>query len=119
MSTVPTPKRGEVWLVNLDPTVGAEINKTRWVIVVSSDGVVRLPLKVVVPLTSWKEHFRQTNWLIEIPPSSSNGLTAVSAADTLQVRCVALERFIRKEGKATSTVMREIAAAIAALVEYE
>jgi len=29
--------RGEVWLVNLDPTIGAEIRKTRPVVVVSSD----------------------------------------------------------------------------------
>lgn len=28
------PKRGEIWLVNLDPTVGAEIQKTRPAIVI-------------------------------------------------------------------------------------
>ena len=31
------PKRGEIWLVNLDPTVGAEIQKTRPAIIISSD----------------------------------------------------------------------------------
>jgi mRNA interferase MazF len=30
-------KRGEIWLVSLDPTVGAEIQKTRPAIVISSD----------------------------------------------------------------------------------
>ena len=30
-------KRGEIWLVNLDPTIGAEIRKTRPVVVISSD----------------------------------------------------------------------------------
>jgi mRNA interferase MazF len=39
------PKRGEVWLVNLDPTVGAEIRKTRPAVVVSSDAVGILPVK--------------------------------------------------------------------------
>ncbi len=30
-------KRGEIWLVNLAPTIGAEIRKTRPVVVVNSD----------------------------------------------------------------------------------
>lgn len=32
-------RRGEVWLINLDPTVGAEIQKTRPAIIVNDDGV--------------------------------------------------------------------------------
>jgi mRNA-degrading endonuclease toxin of MazEF toxin-antitoxin module len=47
------PKRGEIWLVNLDPTVGAEIQKTRPAIVISSDYIGKLPLKLVVPITDW------------------------------------------------------------------
>ena len=45
------PKRGEIWLVNLNPTVGAEIHKTRPAIVISSDYIGKLPLKLVVPIT--------------------------------------------------------------------
>ena len=45
------PKVGEIWLVNLDPTVGAEIQKTRSAIVISFDYVGKLPLKLVVPIT--------------------------------------------------------------------
>ena len=41
--------RGEVWLINLDPTMGAEIRKTRPAVIVSSDAVGVLPLRVVVP----------------------------------------------------------------------
>jgi len=36
MSNV-TPLRGEIWIVQLDPTVGSEINKTRPALVVSND----------------------------------------------------------------------------------
>ncbi|MGA7676848.1 MAG: type II toxin-antitoxin system PemK/MazF family toxin, partial [Dehalococcoidia bacterium] len=32
----PSPKRGEVWLVNLDPTLGAEMKKVRRSVVISS-----------------------------------------------------------------------------------
>lgn len=44
-------KRGEVWQVNLDPTIGAEIKKNRPCVIVNRDALARLPLKIVVPLT--------------------------------------------------------------------
>ena len=45
--------RGDVWWVNLDPTVGTEINKTRPALVVSPDDMnAKLPLVIVAPLTS-------------------------------------------------------------------
>lgn len=47
-------KRGEIWLVNLDPTIGAEIRKTRPNVVVSSDAIGVLPIKLVAPLIKWK-----------------------------------------------------------------
>jgi len=46
-------KRGEVYWVNLDPTVGTEINKTRPALVVSPDDMNEaLPRVIVAPLTS-------------------------------------------------------------------
>jgi hypothetical protein len=36
--------RGEVWLVNPDPTVGAEIQKERTVVIISNDAIGKLPL---------------------------------------------------------------------------
>ena len=38
-----SPKRGDIWLTNFDRTVGAEIKKVRPAIIVSSDGVGKLP----------------------------------------------------------------------------
>jgi mRNA interferase MazF len=43
--------RGEVWLINLDPTVGAEIRKAKPAVIVNDDAVGLLPLKVIVPIT--------------------------------------------------------------------
>lgn len=48
-------KQGEVWLINLDPTVGSEIKKTRPGIIVNDNTLGKLPLKVIVPLTDWKD----------------------------------------------------------------
>ena len=50
-------KRPEIWLINLDPTVGAEIRKTRPAIILNDDSLGILPLKVIVPLTDWKSRY--------------------------------------------------------------
>ena len=44
-------KQGEVWLINLDPTVGSEIKKTRPAIIVNDNALEKLPLKIILPLT--------------------------------------------------------------------
>ena len=46
--------RGEVWLIDLQPTIGAEISKTRPAVIVNNNSIGILPLKVIVPLTDWK-----------------------------------------------------------------
>jgi hypothetical protein len=43
--------RGDVWLVNFDPTLGTEIRKTQPAVIISSDAVGRLPIKLVAPIT--------------------------------------------------------------------
>ena len=113
-----TPQRGEIWLVNFDPTVGTEIQKTRPAVVVSSDAVGRLPIKLVTPLTDWKEYFASNIWHVRIDPDPTNGLTKVSAVDTLQLRGIDRQRFIRKLGDVASTTMEAIVLAIAAIIEY-
>ena len=118
-STTNLPRRGEIWLVNLDPTVGAEIQKVRPTVVVSSDAVGRLPIKLIAPITEWKAAFATNVWHVRIPPDSSNGLTKVSAVDVLQLRGLDIQRFVRKLGRLAANQMEEIAAAIAAIVEYQ
>lgn len=45
-------KRGEVWLVNLEPTLGAEIRKARPCVILSPDEMQTLKTVIVAPLTS-------------------------------------------------------------------
>ncbi|MEG5046906.1 type II toxin-antitoxin system PemK/MazF family toxin [Microcoleus sp. B4-C1] len=113
------PKRGDIWFANFDPTVGAEIKKVRPSVVVSSDSVGKLPLKLAAPITDWKEYYAGNIWHIKIDPDIANGLTKVSAVDLLQLRGMDVQRFIRKIGELSTTDMEEIARAIAAVVEYQ
>jgi mRNA interferase MazF len=59
LSTNSIPKWGEIWLVNFDPTIGTEIKKIRPAIVLSSDAVGKLPIKLAAPITDWKDYFGQ------------------------------------------------------------
>ncbi len=118
MSSLPVPKRGEIWLVGFDQTVGSEIQKTRPAVVVSSDAVGVLPVKLVVPLTAWQDHFADTAWHVRIDPDRLNGLDKVVAADTLQLRCVDVQRFIKRKGTLGAAHLEEVVLSIAAVVDY-
>jgi mRNA interferase MazF len=91
-------KRGEVWWVDLNPTRGGEMAKVRLAVVLSRDDVGVLPLRVVVPLTAWQDHFQGVPWLVRLDPAASNGIRKPSAADTFQVRSVSTQRFSTRAG---------------------
>ena len=54
-----SPTRFEVYLVNLDPTIGSEINKTRPCVVVSPDDLNNSSLNtiIVAPMTTKFKHY--------------------------------------------------------------
>jgi len=114
-----SPRRGEVWLVELDPTCGAEMQKTRPAVVISSDCIGRLPLRVVVPVTEWKEEFRNYQWMVRIEPSTGNGLGKVSAVDALQIRSLDLQRFVKPKGHVPASLIDEITAAVSTIIEHQ
>lgn len=56
-------KQGEIWLINLDPSVGSEMRKTRPAVIVNDDNLGKLPLKVIVPVTDWKDWYQAAVWM--------------------------------------------------------
>lgn len=116
MATAPTPRRGEIWLVDFDPSVGAEIRKVRPAVVISMDAVGRLPLRMVVPITDWKPHYANFPWFVELPAIPSNGLMKDSGADAFQAKSVSGNRFAKLLGQVTAAQLDDIASAIALCV---
>ncbi|MEO6861790.1 MAG: type II toxin-antitoxin system PemK/MazF family toxin [Microcoleus sp.] len=112
-------RKGEVWLVRLDRTVGAEIGKTRPVVIVSDDEVGILLLKVIVPITAWNDLFSPLEWMVQLAPTSENGLSKVSAADCFQVRSVSQQRFVRQLGTLSETIMEEIAESLIIVLDLD
>ncbi len=106
------PRRGEIWLVDLEPTRGSEIQKVRPAVVLSANSIRSLSVRVVVPLTGWQEHFQTTPWKVRIEPDSGNRLTKTSAADCLQLRCLDVERFIEQRGALPSSILEGIMVAV-------
>lgn len=104
--------RGQIWLYSADPTVGDEIGKTRFSVIVSNDEIGVLRLKVVVPITGWNNVFAKVPWMVKIEPKPENGLSKLSAVDTFQVRSVSQERLIKQVGILTDDTMQKISDAL-------
>ena len=106
-------KRGEVWQVNLDPTIGAEITKSRPCVIVSRDSLAKLPLKIIVPLTEGNVGFERAEWHVPVEVNVENGLSKKSSADTFQVRSISEKRLVRLLGVLSAEVMAEIGKGLA------
>ncbi len=115
---MPKYQRGEIWDVNFEPAEGSETNKTRPAIVVSEDDLGPLELRIVVPLTDWKDWYGETAWIIEFKATKDNGLDKRSGADCVQVRSVSITRIEDKRGVATPKQVDELAAGIALCVGW-
>ena len=90
--------RGEIWLVNLDPTVGSEIRKTRPCIVVSPaemHGYLRTVL--VAPMTTKS---RSSPFRIGVTHDGKKGLILLD-----QLRAVDKARLAKKLGCVSSRTL--------------
>jgi mRNA interferase MazF len=98
------PKRGDVYLVSFDPTVGAEIKKTRPALVLQNDvGNRWSPITIVAAITSqFDEKLYPTEVLIR-PPEA--GLTQTSVVLLDQIRSVDKVRLVKRLGSVKPQTM--------------
>ena len=104
-------RRGDVYLVDLEPTRGSETDKTRPVIIVSNNAANRSAERsrrgvlTVVPVTSRTSHVYPFQVRI---PAGEGGLATDSKAQAEQVRAVDYERFGRRLGTVGATTLGRI-----------
>ena len=94
-------KRGDIWLINLDPTVGSEIKKTRPCVVVSPPELNKhLRTVMVAPMTSkgFDAPFR--------PQLTFQGTQGRILLD--QLRAVDKSRFVKKLGSISSSTHQKV-----------
>ena len=90
--------RGEIWLINLDPTIGSEIKKTRPCIVVSPQELNdHLRTVIIAPITS---KGRAAGFRVPITHDGKKGLILLD-----QIRAVDKARLVKKVGKANSKTL--------------
>lgn len=99
--------RGEIWLVNLDPTVGSEIKKTRPCVVVSPVEMHgQLRTVIVAPMTTKS---RPAPFRVPVTHAGKKGLILLD-----QVRTVDKARLAKRIGSVSA---KTLASALATLQE--
>jgi mRNA interferase MazF len=101
------PKRGEVYRVSFDPTVGAEITKTRPALVVQNDvGNRHSPITIVAAITSRFDDRLYPTEVALIPPEG--GLREPSVVLLNQIRSVDKRRLTAKLGRLSKESMERV-----------
>src|ERR1035441_8975916 len=105
------PRRGEVWWVRLDPTLGSEISKTRPCLILSTNVVnERRRTVVVVPLST--SPMPSPPLLV---PVQCAGRTVMAVTD--QIRAIAKERLQERLGEISPGDMQAVEAGVLKILE--
>lgn len=103
-------RRGDVFVANLDPTIGVEIKKKRPVVVVSNDTINQFSrLVIVVPLTTNISRLSPSHVLM---PKGEGGLGQDSKALTEQIRAMDKLRLTTRIGTLSARFLHLIEQAI-------
>ena len=106
------PKRGEIYLTALDPTLGSEIRKTRPALVIQNDVSNRLSsISIVAPITS-TVRFPLNPVHVLLSADENTGLAVTSVALLNQVRAVDRRRFLKHLGAVDDQTMERVDEAI-------
>jgi mRNA interferase MazF len=112
MAVVAAPQRFEVWLVNLDPTQGSEINKTRPCVVISPDELNRhLRTVTIAALTSSQRAYPAR---VDCQFQGKDGQVALD-----HIRSVDKTRLVRKLGIIAESTAKEVCERLAELFRYQ
>lgn len=100
-----------MYLVNFDPTIGAEIKKTRPALIVQNDIANRYsPITIVAAITSrFEAPLYPTEVLIRAP---EGGLGTDSAVLVNQIRSIDKRRLVKRVGDLRPETMRRVERAI-------
>jgi mRNA interferase MazF len=104
------PKRGEIYLVCLDPAIGSEINKSRPALIISNDiNNEKAPTITVIPITSNIEKIYPFEVIIA---SIESGLSKKSKAKCNQIRTIDKRRLHNFIGEITTEELKNIEKAL-------
>jgi mRNA interferase MazF len=111
MAKINLPVRGEIYLVNFDPTLGSEIKKTRPALIIQNDVAnEHSPITIVAAITS---KFDATLYPTEVLISAGmGGLKQDSVVLLNQIRSIDRQRLAKKLGKVNDSTLKKVDLAI-------
>ncbi|WP_337970317.1 type II toxin-antitoxin system PemK/MazF family toxin [Virgibacillus salexigens] len=117
-------KRGEIYLADLDPTLGSEKGKERRVLIVSNDignSNPRCPVVIVLPITGEvTEKRKKMPMYVPVYPDQYNGQTKEALIDCGQIRVLDIDHRIGKfKGFIESKKLEEVNAAIETVLQLK
>jgi mRNA interferase MazF len=109
--TVTYPKRGEVYLVNFDPTTGAEIKKTRPALILQNNISNQYSRIIIVAVIT--SQFRETLYPTEVLVQAPEGGLQVNSVVLLnQIRSIDKQRLIKRLGNLELETLQKVDEAI-------
>jgi len=107
-------RRGEIWLVDLEPVRRGELGKTRPCLVVSDDDYNELaPAPLIMPITSYPA----TASSPEVAATPRTGLSNASSILPLHVRAVSRSRFVHRLGRASDAIVERAVEILVLIVQ--
>jgi mRNA interferase MazF len=105
------PRRGDIYLVNFDPTIGHEIKKTRPALIIQNDIANQYsPITIVAAITSKFDVPPYPTDVIMEPKES--GLSQPSAVVLNQIRSIDRQRLIKPIGHADAGTLKRVEQAL-------
>lgn len=107
MTKIKLPTRGEIYLVNFDPTIGSEIKKTRPALIIQNDiANEHSPVIIVAAITSkFDDMLYPTEVMIA---GGEGGLKQDSIVLLNQIRSIDKRRLTKKMGRAKDLTLKKV-----------
>jgi len=118
------PRRGEIWRVDFEPTVGSEMSSdkggrgdTRPALVLSLPQIGERTVRLCAPITDYlPARDARRIWRVAIGDNETSGLSKMSCADVSQTRVLDIARFERRDGRAHPAEVEASARTLALIV---
>jgi mRNA interferase MazF len=111
-----TYRRGEIRWVRLDPTLGAEAQKTRACLIVQNNTMNQYGLlTIVMPLLPGQ---KKAPYVVNLQASAANGLDRDRYIDVAQIRSVSCERIVGPIGVLEDEYWQQIQVALSVILDF-
>lgn len=112
-----TYRRGEIYWVTMDPTVGAEVQKTRSCLVVQNNTMNQYgEVTIVLP---FRPGSKQAPYAVNVTASPINGLDKARFVDVGQIRAVSYQRLRDKVGVLEDIYWQQIQLALHIVLGFD